>query len=89
MVNVYFENQKVAAFAGDSVAAALLANGIDFTRTTPVSNSRRAPFCMMGTCFECLMNIDNVPNRQACMVEVADGMQIRRMLGARDTSHDE
>ena len=83
-VNVYFEDQKILAFEGDSVAAALLAHGIDFIRTTPVSGSRRAPFCMMGACFECLVQIDNIPNRQACMVEVADGMKIHRMVGARE-----
>lgn len=87
LLTLYFEDNEVTAFAGDSVAAALLADGIDFTRTTAVSDSRRAPFCMMGTCFECLMEIDNIPNRQACMVEVAEGMKIRRMHGARDFAH--
>jgi predicted molibdopterin-dependent oxidoreductase YjgC len=36
---------------------------------------------MMGVCFECLMEIDGVPNRQACQVRVADGMRIRRQQG--------
>jgi hypothetical protein len=30
--------------AGETVAAAVLASGISHTRTTPVSNSPRAPF---------------------------------------------
>ena len=88
-VTLQFESRSVQAFNGETVAAALLANGIDFTRTTPVSGSARAPYCMMGTCFECLMEIDHVPNRQACMVQVADGMVIRRMHGARDVEQGE
>jgi hypothetical protein len=30
------------------------------------------------------MEIDGVPNRQACMVRVRDGMTVRRQIGARD-----
>jgi sarcosine oxidase subunit alpha len=41
----------------------------------------------MGICFECLVAIDGVGNRQACMVVVRDGMRIetgkaKRELGA-------
>lgn len=81
-----FEGQTLTALEGDTVATALLANGIDYTRTTPVSNQRRAPFCMMGTCYECLVDIDDVPNRQACQVLVRSGMIVKRMLGARDAA---
>ena len=52
------------------------------TRTTPVSGEPRAPYCMMGVCFECLMEIDGAANQQACLVTVADGMRINRQLGA-------
>jgi D-hydroxyproline dehydrogenase subunit gamma len=55
----------------------------DATRTTPVSGSPRAPYCMMGVCFECLMEIDGIANRQACMVRVRPGMRITRQQGAR------
>jgi hydrogen cyanide synthase HcnC len=64
-----------------AAAAVLIGNGI--TRTTPVSGSPRAPYCMMGVCFDCLMEIDGVPNTQACMVPVAEGMRISRQVGAR------
>lgn len=88
-VTIQFEGRSVQAFEGETIAAALLANGIDFTRTTPVSGSARTPFCMMGTCFECLVEIDGVPNCQACMVQVADGMVIRKMRGVRDIGRGE
>jgi len=39
---------------------------------------------MMGTCFECLMEIDGVQNRQACMTTVADGMIVKRQMGKRE-----
>jgi NADH dehydrogenase/NADH:ubiquinone oxidoreductase subunit G len=35
-------------------------------------------------CFECVVEIDGVGGRQACLVPAADGMHIRRETGARD-----
>lgn len=78
-----FGGRRLLAREGDSVAAALLANGCGPFRSTPVSASPRAPWCMMGVCFDCLVEIDGIANRQACLVPVADGMRIRRQHGAR------
>ncbi len=77
---VKFEGRDIEVRAGLSVAAALLESGIGHFRETPVSNSPRAPFCMMGACFECLLEIDGIENQRACQVEVKTGMQVRRQL---------
>ena len=69
--------------AGASAAAAVLAAGFASIRTTPVEGSERAPYCMMGVCFDCLAEIDGVANRQSCMIEVRPGMQINRQMRAR------
>ncbi|WP_370889076.1 (2Fe-2S)-binding protein [Caballeronia sp. RCC_10] len=64
-----------------SIAAALLESGAASCRTTPVSGTARGPFCMMGVCFDCLVEVDGVPNVQACMTRVRDGMRVRAMSG--------
>lgn len=87
-VTIEFEGRPMEVPAGISVAAAVMSRGITHTRTTPVSGSPRAPYCQMGVCFECLMEIDGIPNRQACMTPVKSGMQVRRQQGARGVSHD-
>ena len=69
---------------GSSVAAALLAAGVKRFRNSPVSGEARAPYCMMGVCFECLLEIDGVPNRQGCLVPLQAGMAIRTQDGMRD-----
>lgn len=66
--------KAVVARKGETVAAAALAAGVAPTRRAPASGAARAPYCMMGACFECLMTIDGRPNRQACMTPVRDGM---------------
>lgn len=78
------EGQKITAYEGDSVAVALLSSGVGFARETPVTGTKRAPYCMMGVCFDCLVEIDGIPNQQGCMITVKDGMRISRQLGARD-----
>ena len=37
----------------------------------------------MGVCFDCLLEIDGLPNRQSCMCLVQDGMSIRLQRGMR------
>lgn len=69
---------------GDTVAAALLAAGRVTCRTTPVSGAARGPFCMMGACFECLVTIDGVGNRQACLVPLRAGMYVETQRGGRE-----
>ena len=78
-----FDGRPMTARAGDTVAAALLVNGITACRETPVSDTPRAPYCLMGVCFECLVIIDGVQNRQACMVPVRQGMAVNTQSGAR------
>jgi predicted molibdopterin-dependent oxidoreductase YjgC len=81
LVSVIIDGRQVAVPSGQSVAAAVLAHGLVPTRTTPELGFPRAPLCMMGVCFECLMVIDGQPNRQACQVAVTEGMRIERQQG--------
>lgn len=81
-VRFTFDGHAVEARQGDTVAAALIAAGVGAVRASAVSGAPRAPYCMMGVCFECLVEIDGVANRQACMIAVEDGMEVRRQQGA-------
>jgi hypothetical protein len=83
-VTVFVDGVPVCAGARESAAAAALRAGPGYTRISPVTGEKRAPYCMMGVCFECLMVIDGVPSRQACMVTVRPGMRIERQSGARE-----
>jgi hypothetical protein len=82
-VTVYVEGVPMQASAIESAAAVALRADLGHARTSPVNGEPRAPYCMMGVCFECLMSIDGVPSRQACLVQVRDGMRIERQCGAR------
>ena len=78
----------VGTQSGDTVAIALLKAGVLPFRRTAVSGQARAPLCLMGVCFDCLVEVDGRANLQACMVEVSGGMVVRLLDGARPLDLD-
>ena len=81
-VTLWFEENPIQAREGESVAAALLAAGVECLWTAHVSAKPRMPYCWMGVCYECLLEIDGEPNRQSCLIMVRDGMRVRRQSPA-------
>jgi hypothetical protein len=79
-VEIELDGELVSVPADISIAAALLQlDAIPF-RSSPISGAPRAPFCMMGVCFECLLEVDGVSGQRACQVLVRAGTRIRRRL---------
>ena len=79
------DGAPTSAPAGVTVAAALLAHSGGWTRQTATGAPRTA-FCMMGVCFDCLVEVDGTPNTQACMTLLREGMTVRRQTGLRGLS---
>ena len=88
LIEIKFEGKLIHAMAGDTVAAALMVAGINNFHYSPVSEEPRGPYCMMGVCFECLVEIDGVGHQQACLVFVRDGMIIKREDIRRQVADD-
>jgi NADH dehydrogenase/NADH:ubiquinone oxidoreductase 75 kD subunit (chain G) len=78
-VTVYFNDKPLKVPANTSLAAGLLAAGVTRFRNAPVSGTGRAPYCMMGVCYECLVEVDDVPSQQACLTRPQEGMRVRSM----------
>ena len=83
-VEIVFENRRITACEDDSVAAALLAAGVISFRQVAQGDAMRGPYCMIGNCFECRVEIDGKPNLQACQFRVREGMQVRLQRGLRN-----
>ena len=79
-VQITFEGQTYQVAPRQTVAAALMGEGYLTMRNSVVSGETRAAFCMMGICFDCLLEIDGRPNQQSCMIQVREGMSIQRQL---------
>ncbi|MEW6262227.1 MAG: (2Fe-2S)-binding protein [Thermodesulfobacteriota bacterium] len=74
-ITVRINGQETVAYRGEMVHAVLLAAGHRILRKTK-SSEGRGFFCGMGVCYDCLVTIDGVPGRRACMTEVRDQMEI-------------
>lgn len=68
----------IDAEEGEPLAAVLLRTPPFFSRVTPVGGNMRAPYCMMGACFECLVELDGETSIRSCLTHVRDGMVVRR-----------
>ncbi len=85
-VSVQLDGQTLSLPEGANLAAALLAAGVQPLRHNPVSGAPRMPYCLMGACFECLVQVDGVSLR-ACTLQVEEGLSIVR-LRPREAEHD-
>ncbi|PZN96273.1 MAG: hypothetical protein DCF31_03970 [Alphaproteobacteria bacterium] len=68
-----WDGQALPARPGESLLATLTAAGITTLRHDGQGAAQGA-WCGMGACQACLVNVDGMPNRRACMVKVAAGM---------------
>ncbi len=76
---IEFEGKPVEVPCGISVAAAVLGHTQSHScRSSTFSSEKRAPYCLIGVCHECLMEIDGKPYQQACMITVREGMKIKK-----------
>ena len=87
-VTVLLDGEKRSLPSGVSVAAALLAIGEIISRISPSSHSPCSPHCLMGVCYECSMDINGI-QRQACLVEVEEGLVINRRLKEQEGEKNE
>lgn len=76
-----FNDQLIDAYQGETIAAALHANGIRVLSTSTHQHRPRGFFCAIGKCSSCLMEVDNIPNVKTCLVLAKDGMIVRNQSG--------
>jgi hypothetical protein len=74
--DIYVNGRPVPATQGQTIAEAMLANGLRTFRNTR-SQSPRGVFCGMGICYECRMIVDGVPNVRTCMTPASPGVRVR------------
>ena len=77
-----FDDEKIDAITGQSVAAALLAANQRTLRKTRFNNNERGVFCCIGVCFDCLVVIDGITNQRACLIEAKPGMKVQTQVGS-------
>jgi NADPH-dependent 2,4-dienoyl-CoA reductase/sulfur reductase-like enzyme len=79
---------SVPVCSGDSVAAAMIADGRRAFRESVTPEARRGVWCGMGVCHECALTIDGHQGSLACMTEAAPGMRVQAQPARRAVGTD-
>jgi sarcosine oxidase subunit alpha len=77
-VSFFLDGRRLEALEGDTVGSAMAAAGIHVFGRSFKYHRPRGLLCMAGTCSNCLVTVDGVPNVRACTEPVREGMRVRR-----------
>jgi predicted molibdopterin-dependent oxidoreductase YjgC len=75
-VHITVTGRPIEAFAGEPIAAAILAAGLRVFRRTPKLDSPRGVYCAIGRCTDCVMTVNGTPSVRTCVTAVEDGMVV-------------
>ncbi len=79
-VAFYWQGQELMAYAGETIASALFANGVRVLGHHPKDGSPQGIFCANGQCAQCLVLADGKPVK-SCMELVRPGLQVEPARG--------
>jgi sarcosine oxidase subunit alpha len=88
-VNITVDGRPMAAFEGESLAAALWAAGRIALRHDHGSGTFRGMYCGIGHCFECRVTVDGIPDVRSCLVPVRSGMRVSLEAAPQTGDEDE
>jgi sarcosine oxidase subunit alpha len=72
-----FDRRSHSGFGGDTIASALLADGVDVLSRGFKYHRPRGVLCAAGRCPNCLVEVDGEPNVRACVTPIVPGMRVR------------
>ncbi|QBQ06077.1 (2Fe-2S)-binding protein [Sporosarcina pasteurii] len=75
-VTFTFDGQTFEGFEGDTIASALLANGIRQLRVHEETGAPRAIYCNIGHCFECRVTVNETDTVRACMTPIQNDLKV-------------
>jgi sarcosine oxidase subunit alpha len=75
-IKIFIDDQPYEAFEGESLAAALWANGLMTLGRNPEAGLPRGMYCGIGHCCECRVTLDGVGDVRSCLTLVREGMQV-------------
>ncbi|MFO7650041.1 MAG: (2Fe-2S)-binding protein [bacterium] len=81
VVEFTFEGKRMTGKQGDTIAAVLVANGVDVFRHAEKTGRPRGFFCAVGKCSSCLMVVDGRPNTMVCVEPLRAGVRVERQSG--------
>jgi sarcosine oxidase subunit alpha len=75
-ITFQFDGQSYDALEHETIAAALLANGIRTLRVQEEKGTPRGIYCNIGHCFECRITVNGKNGVRACLTLVEEQMVV-------------
>ncbi|MFZ5633219.1 MAG: (2Fe-2S)-binding protein [Bacillota bacterium] len=88
-VTFTFNGRELKGYAGEPIAAALLANGVRTLGYREKSGRPRGIYCGIGHCYECRVTVNGIPGTRACLTPLEDGMAVLSGAPEREAGGDE
>ncbi|MFJ5713967.1 (2Fe-2S)-binding protein [Neobacillus novalis] len=76
IITFQFDGNTYEAYENETIAAALLANGIRKLRAHEGSGTPRGIYCNIGHCMECRVTVNDQANVRACLTVVKKNMVV-------------
>lgn len=74
-LNFFWNGANLTAYSGETIAAALIANGIHIFNHHPKDHAPQGVFCANGQCAQCMVMVDGRPEK-ACITPVQPGQTV-------------
>ncbi|MGH3013916.1 MAG: 2Fe-2S iron-sulfur cluster-binding protein, partial [Gaiellaceae bacterium] len=75
-VGFFFHGARVTGFEGDSIASALYGEGQRVFSRSFKYHRPRGLLCCRGTCPNCMVRVDGVPNVRSCVTPAREGQRV-------------
>lgn len=76
VIKIFVNSQALEVFEGETLAAALWANGLISVGQNSGADLPRGMYCGIGHCYECRVTVDGIEDVRSCLIPVREGMQV-------------
>jgi len=76
-ISFEFDGKTYEGYENDTIASALLANGVRTIRRHEETGNPRGIYCNIGHCYECRCTVNDVSNIRACLTPIEENMVIQ------------
>ena len=87
-ITIFFEDKAILARLGQTIASALVGNGVYNFGTSRNLVKPRGLFCSNGRCCSCYMTVNDIDHVRTCVTLVEEGMRIQRNTSDPDVRRE-
>ncbi len=87
-LDFFFNGRLVRGYQGDTIATALVREGLKVFSRSMTFHRPRGLYCGSGRCISCVMRVNGVPGVRTCAVPLESGMDVRTERGFPSSRFD-